>query len=223
MKPDYTRRLIGGAAALLGLWWVWSLVYPFVRGIFTEDRETSDFVFIFTIVPLMAIPGVLAVVFGVRLFSAMSDSSLKWVVGVFATFGAFWLSSRFSAGFPGLLPERLQQTAFLFMSSLVAIPAYLFVVRLLFRHITKQDKTCTSLLSRGVLILMAWQLWLLLTSIFDEYSPIKEGSTHIHEGPWDTLGFLVPIIVAYASYRIFAALLLPKAKNAAEKPTGEST
>jgi len=61
---------------------------------------------------------------------------------------------------------------------------------------------------------MAWQLYLLLSSIFHEYSPIKEGSSDIHEAPWEAVGVLVPIIVAYVSYRTFVALLLPKAQQA---------
>lgn len=218
MNPNYTRRLVGGAAALLGLWWVWSSTFPFVRELWNDDRETGLIFFFLTIVPLMAIPGVLAVIFGVRLFSSMSVSSLKWVVGLFAVFGAFWLSACLSSLFPKLLPESISITAFLFLSSLAAIPAYLFTVRKLLSHLTEQVPSFTSLISRGILALMAWQLWLLLFSVFDEHSPIKEGYTHIHEEPWDTLGILVPIIVAYGSYRIFVALLTKAHQGAAEHP-----
>ena len=222
MKQHNTRRLIGGASALLGLCWSCLALYPLAQGIFAGDRETNNLVFLFTMVPFVAIPGILAVVFGVRLFRSMDESSLKCVVGIFAFFGAFWLSSCLSANFPEFLPEGIQDTAFLFMSGLLAIPSYLFVVRFLLRYLTKQDHIYTSLLSRGVLILMAWQLWLLLSSIFDEYSPIKEGYTHIHEAPWDTLEVLVPVIVAYTSYRTFAALLPKAQQNTAEPPAAES-
>ncbi|MGJ8723721.1 MAG: hypothetical protein ACSHYB_04110 [Roseibacillus sp.] len=54
---------------------------------------------------------------------------------------------------------------------------------------------------------MAWQLWLLLSSVFDKYAPVKEGFTHIYEEPWETLGLFVPIVIAVGSYCIFSSIL----------------
>jgi hypothetical protein len=59
-------------------------------------------------------------------------------------------------------------------------------------------------------MLMAWQLWLLLSAYFHQYSPIKEGYTHVPEEPWGLLGLVVPIIVAYGSYRIVSGILNKK-------------
>lgn len=180
------------------------MVVPPVTRIWADDFESFDIVFLLTIVPLMAIPGVLAVIFGVRLFREMRESSLKWVIGAVAVFFAFFLYSRMSAVLPSIVPDGLQSSAFLLVASLIAIVAYLFVVRLLLRHFTREDRRLSSLLSRGVVILMAWQVWLLLSEIFDEFSPIKEGYTHVPEGPWGILGVVAPIAVAYGLYRIFA-------------------
>jgi hypothetical protein len=70
--------------------------------------------------------------------------------------------------------NRRHISVLLFDSSVVSISAYLFVVRFLLRRFTHEDRKLSSLRSRGVFILMAWQLWLLLSKIFDEYSPTKE-------------------------------------------------
>lgn len=207
MKPDLIRRILGGLAALLGAWWTWSAVVPPLTRIWAEGFEAFDILFLLTMVPLMAIPGILAVVFGVRLFREMRVSSVKWVIGVFAVFFAFFVSLRASEAVPSFLPVGLQSSSFLFAASLIAIGAYLFVVRILLRHFTQKDHQMRSLLSRGVLILMAWQVWLLLSEVFDEYSPIKEGYTHVPEEPWGILGLVVPIAVAYGLYRIFAQRL----------------
>ena len=173
----------------------------------------------------MAIPGILAVVFGVRLFREMRESFLKWIIGVFAAFFAFFLSSRTSEAFPSILPDGLQRSVFLFVASLIAVFAYLFVVRLSLRHFTQENHRMSSLLSRGVIILMALQVWHLLFGIFDEYSPIKEGYTHIHEEPWGILGLVVPIGVSYGLYRAIASKLPKAQQDAAEQPAtaGEST
>ena len=58
------------------------------------------------------------------------------------------------------------------------------------------------LFSKGFLILMAWQFWLLLIGFFEEYSPRDENYTSIAKEPWDTIGFIISIIVPYVTYRI---------------------
>ncbi len=215
MKPEHTRRLIGGVSALLGIWWTLPLIVSQISWIWSCGFETWDIVFLLTIFPLMVSPGALAIVFGVRLFLEMSESSLKWVIGVFAVLFALFLSTRMSAALPGLLPEGLQRSVFLFVASLVAIFAYLLTVRLLLRYFTQENRSLRSLLSRGVLILMAWQLWHLLSKVFEEYSPIKEGYTHVPEEPWGALGVVVPIAVAYGLYRAVAPKLSKAQKDTA--------
>jgi len=219
MNPDHTRKLLGGAAVLLGLWWTLTAVFPLIRMACSDGFETGNIVFLLTIGTMMAIPGVLAVVYGVRLFREMREASLKWVIGVSAVFFAFFLSSRLSAVFPEFLSEELRRGVFLFVASMLAIVAYLLAVRLLLRHFTQKEHSLTSLVSRGPLILLAWQLWSLLTKISDEYSPIEEGYTHIHKEPWESLGFLMPVIVAYGLYRILASRLT-KAQQAAPSNGG---
>lgn len=209
MKPTYIRRAIGGTSVLLGLWWLWMVIYPVLRGLWIGGSRT-DYLFSLTIVPMMLIPGILATVFGVRLFRSMSVSSLKWVVGVLVTFGVFWLSSSFSRIFPDLLPERIASSAFLFAGSLIALPAYFAALWYILPCLAADRPKLSSLVGRGVLILMAWQLWLLLSAILDEYTPIEEGYKHVPKEPWGTVGVLVPIIVAYGTYRLAAARLLTK-------------
>ena len=207
MKPEHTRRLIGLLAALVGAWSTWAVLVLPVKGIWSEDLKASKIVFLLTIVPLMATPGILALVFGLRLFREMRESSLKWVIGVFAVFTAFYLSAQASKLLPPLLPEELQRSACLFVASLIAMVAYLFSVRRLLRHLTDEDHSLRSLVSRGVSMLMAFQVCLLLSKAFEEYSPIKEGYTHVPEEPWGILRLLVPIAVAYGLFRVVAPKL----------------
>jgi hypothetical protein len=201
MKPDHTRKLIGGLAALLGACWTLAVIVPMIAGLWADSFEAFDVVFLLTIVPLMAVPGVLAVVFGSRLFLEMRNSSLKWVLGVFAVYFAFFLSSRTSDLLPLFFPEDLQHSVVLFVASLVALVAYLQIVRWLLRHLTHENHSLRSLLSRGVLVLMALQIWLLLSDVFEEYSPIEEGYTHVPKEPWGILSLIVPVVVAYCFYR----------------------
>ncbi len=170
----------------------------------SEGIDHTGVIFVMTILPLMAIPGMLASFYGIRLFREFTESSLKWVIGAFAIFLAFFLSARVSLMMPLLISERLQSSIVLFITSLISIIAYLFVIRYLLKRFSDKERNLSSLLSRGILILMAWQLWLLLSQVFDEYSPIKKGYTPIREQPWDILGLVVPIVVAYGAYCLVA-------------------
>lgn len=178
------------------------------------EFEKGDLVFLGPVVPLLTVPGILAVVFGVRLFREMRESHLKWAIGPFAVLSAFFISSQLSAVLPNILPERWQKSALLFASSIFSMMAYLFLVRWLLRHLTQENRSLRSLMGRGGLMLIAWQLWVLLSHIFEEYSPIEEGYTHVPEAPWDLLGLVVPFVVAYGLYRVFAHKIIDAPQDA---------
>ena len=65
---------------------------------------------------------------------------------------------------------------------------------------------------RGISLLMAWQVWMISSQIFREYSPIQEGYTHVPEEPWGILGLVIPIFLAWIFYRLVARLA-PKAQQ----------
>jgi hypothetical protein len=208
MKPEHTRKLLGGFAALAGVCWILGVAVPPITRIISDGSDASSIPFPLMMVPLMAIPGVLAVVFGVRLFQEMQESSLKWVVGVFSVFFAFFLSSSAEDAFPPVLPGRVEHSAYLLAASLIAVFAYLAVLRLLVRYFTGEDRRFSSFLGRGALALMAWQVWILLSGIFAEYSPSRGGSAQISGELWSVLSLVVPIAVPFGLYRFFAWRLI---------------
>lgn len=224
MNPNYTRRLVGAAAALFGFWWIWFWTLPVVHELWIADNKAGDIFFFLPFHLSMAIPGVLALIFGIRLFITMSVSSLKWIVGLFAVFGTTLFTSQLLVMFPELLPELVSGPFFLFLSSLIAMPVYLLVTKKLIRHLTEQDPSYLSLIGQGYLVLMAWLLWLLLSSVFQDYSPFREEYSNLPVFPWAILELFVPIVVAYGLYRIFAALLAKAQEGSAEQPAtaGES-
>lgn len=207
MKPELTRKAIGGLAVLAGVWWLCSAVYPLARRLSLNGVDGFDVGFLLVPLLLMPIPGLLLVVSGANLFRKMSPSSLKWIVGVFCVFIAFYLARYLAAAFPVLLPVRLRESTLLFISNFFAIPAYILVVRWLLRHLTNEAPPCHALLSRWVLMVMAWQLMLGMTETFREFSPTKEGYPNVPQEPWGILGLVVPIVIAYGAYRIVAAKL----------------
>jgi NO-binding membrane sensor protein with MHYT domain len=68
MKPELTRRIMGGVAAGSGLWWTCFVGFRLLIGNWPEDVEIYEVLFLSGLTLLMAIPGVIAWIFGVRLF-----------------------------------------------------------------------------------------------------------------------------------------------------------
>ena len=217
MNPIYTRKIISGASIIFGLWWLWTTTYPACQRLWNGEREIDDYLFILIFIPIISIPGILTTVFGIRLFRETSITSLKWIITTFAILGALYLSSIFLTIFPDLLPEQVALNAFLFVASLIMALAYLAILRFIIPYLGVDRPNPSSLIGKGFLILMAWQLWMLLSSIFREYSPISatlREHSPIEEGNidsfilWVFLSFLVPILVSYWAYRFVAARLL---------------
>ena len=205
MNPIHLRKIIGGLSVLFGLIWLGFTLIPFVGSLF-DEKDLIDYLLLLVMVPLMVIPGLLAIIYGTRLYRIMNVQTLKQVVGLFAVIGAFVISSKLSSVFPEILQAEVQSLAFFFIGAAVAIPLYMICIWFVLPHLSAERPKFCSLLERSAIILMALLLWLLLSSIFDEYAPIKEGYTHIHEEPWGILGLLIPVIVAYGAYRLFAKI-----------------
>jgi hypothetical protein len=208
MKPDQIRKLLGGFSFLAGGLWIWELVAPFLRDFSTSGLEAVDIGFLLTALPLMILPGAFAIWCGARLFKEMSDSSLKGVVGSLSVLGMFLLSGLLYTLFGGSLPESIENTVFVLIGAAVVFPVYLRVTGWFLHHFAGVERSHAELISRGVLILVAFEVWLLLAQLFDEFLRGREGDEYLIEQPWDFIALVGPIIVAYGLYRALVARLL---------------
>jgi hypothetical protein len=159
------------------------------------------------IAAFLAVPGALAISFGITLYRKKSATALRWIVGLLAVFGAVWTSARLSLLFPDLLPERLESSLFMLFGTLVVLPAYAVVVQGLFPVIEAQKPRVVDLFGHGIIAMLAWQLWFVGFGLFEQYAPIQKGYTHVYEEPWGFLGVLIPIVVAYGFYRVAGSYL----------------
>ncbi|MEO5713314.1 MAG: hypothetical protein ABIT37_07480 [Luteolibacter sp.] len=196
---------------MLGLlWFGGAVIVPAIKAISGEKPDISP-IFLVIILPLMATPGILLIYFGASLFRRMSEESLKRVIGTIAAVGAISIFSRLSLAFPGLVPKRTAPALGLFLGTCVIVPLYLLVMRSLLPVLGAERKGVRELLSRGVLILMAWELGNLLLSITFECFP--------PDISYSFPGLLISIIVPYICYRIAAARLLPAKETQGKWPT----
>ena len=209
MNPTHVRRAIGGTSAFLGLCWLCMVIWIALRSLWGGQRNVGNYLFGLTLVPIMAIPAVVAIQYGIHLFQKASVSSLKWTMGLPAAFAALVIFFMHSDAFPRLLPKQLAGTAFLLLGSLLVMPAYFAALRFTLPYIGIDRPKPFSLIGRGPLALIAWEVWLLLSDIFRVYSPVDESHKDLPEEPgWLFLALIVPIVVAYGGYRLAAYLML---------------
>ena len=199
--------VISTVSIIFGLWWLWTTTYPACQRLRNGEREIDDYLFILIFIPIISIPGILTTVFGIRLFREMSITSLKWIITTFAILGALYLSSIFLTIFPDLLPERVALNAFLFVASLIMTLAYLATLWFIIPYLGIDRSNFSSLIGKGVLILMVWLLWMLISRVLDVYSPIEESNIYSF-ALWRILGVLVLIIIVYGACRLAEAQLL---------------
>ena len=167
----------------LGLWWLWVVLPSPIHQLVVGKRELSDWIFVCAILPMMAIPGALALVFGFKLWRTVSLVFLKRVIAVFACFGAIWIWSKLSSSFGEFLPRQIKNGIFVLIAIFVGVPAYLAVVARLSRKLGLGNPKAADLLGRGILTLAALQLWLLLSALFQEYSPREVEYTSVPKEP----------------------------------------
>jgi len=65
----------------------------------------------------------------------------------------------------------------------------------------------TGLISKVAIAVLPFQLWMVLPEFFREYSPMKEGYSHVPDFPWVIMGLLIPILVAGIFHSIASSKL----------------
>jgi hypothetical protein len=217
MKAIQLSRSIGGLSTVLGLCWLWGGLVSPVQRFIAGGWESLDFIFLFAVIPFMATPGVLLTVFGIKLYRSMSLASLKWIMGVFAFCGALWISSGLSSLCGDLISKRVQTGIFFLVGIFVVVPIYLFAVGHLSRMLGLGKPKVGNLLGRGVLALIAWQLWTVLSDVILEYCPKEGGYASVPDGSWSLIALFMPILISWVSYRVVVARWLsPRAGSCPE-------
>ena len=221
-RNEYFRKLISGTIAAFGVYWVWICFFPAVQELFSSEEFLMNLFFLLTIVPLMALPGILAIIFGLRLFHEYTILTLKWLVGVFYGYFAFHLSARMDYFLDDSPSHTIISNTAKICFSVLAVVLYVISTRLLARKISGEIIPYPFLLSRGIFTLIAWIIWLNLSEAIREVAPNIEGAQYLNTEPWDSITVIIPIIVAYLFFKI-AVSKLEKAQQTAGKKVPRPT
>ena len=196
--PGVLAKGIGGLTVVLGGVWVVGALWPLVR-VVSGAKELENGWFMFLMVPLLAIPGALAVIAGYLFLREVNLPNLKAVVGLFAALGGLVVYSRLAEHFHehGLWHERIDVSAFFLIGIVIGVLIYLLGMRWLVPAMGMKWAGCRSVLNKGVFLLMAWQLWQVSAGTIGVLFQNRESLV------WgDLLQLLVPLISAVVFYKL---------------------
>jgi hypothetical protein len=196
-------HILAAIAIAVGCWWSFMVLLQPLKRIWTEGFSDALPWFGLFIIPMMIIPGAMALFSGIGLLKEVTKEGIKGSVGALSIFGVFW-SAVYVEKF--LLPENSNMLSLLIALAIV-IPLYVYISKRLYNSEQLEVSGRDEFIGKGILTLVAWMIWLSLSEFVREYAPVKEGYTHIKEEPWDTLGFIAPIIIAWAFYKIASKAL----------------
>jgi hypothetical protein len=200
MKLPRLSRVLGVAAMLCGAWWLWAVaIEPFTSGRVTK---AEDFLFALAIIPMMAVPGVSAGLFGYQVTRSSEPRYIKRVLGTFAAFAVLLISGSVNGLVKWPRAEELKDGCFVLLSTLIVILIYLKTAAWVLRREGTPVESVTALISKTIVGIVAFEFYWVMRSGAEAFTPVKSGYKYVHEEPWGMIGMLAPIFVAWLSYKI---------------------
>jgi hypothetical protein len=203
MKRSKTSTALALVAIGYGSWWTYAALIRPVFRFLTEEKDASDYIWVLVFPPIMSIPGLMALFFGIALIRKPDKGNIKGTAGALAILGAIWLAASSRA----LSPESIEGSLPFLTASLLAIPAYAFVSKYVMTRESLTPEPRGEFIGKGIILLVALQIWSVGSDAIDAYAPVKEGYSHIKEEPWDTLAIIGPILIAWLFYSISVRIL----------------
>ena len=199
-------HILGIFAIFAGCWWFYifrlrSLSQIFTIGFFTHDLL---FLFFFTI---MMFPGIMTLYNGIGLLREVTKRRIKGSTGSLCIIAAFLTLSYidrllFSDSF-----GKEFAILYILAATIVIIPFYILISRKIILSEKMEIKGKREFVGKGILTLVAWEIWLALSELVRAFAPVKEGEKYIKEAPWNILGIIGPILIAWVFYRIASSVL----------------
>jgi len=196
MKKTITRRVIAVGSILFGL--VWCVICGVhVVGLLSGGEIGWEY-----ILPVVsASPGVLYLVCGIRFLKDFQEGSMRVIVGFTLLLIVLTGIEYFNGGSTEVLSERARRSVLLFCGGVLAVVLHVRVVRFLICYFTGEKRTLKSLVSRGVRLLLAIQLFSALSALMDPYEKGYLDQETASRSSDLVIWFLsVPLIVAVLAY-----------------------
>ena len=198
MKKISLNTVFGIMAMLFGFWRIFEChIFPF------------DNIFSFIAALIMAIPEIFVIYYSFRLLKEKTKKNIKGTVGSIIVIGALFFSLFIQNFFSEL--ERTGNYLSLFIATLIAIPIYVIISKIL---MIKEGLSPIKgeFVGRGIVTIIALQIWIISSQMVDHFAPVEKGYTHIKEEPWESVGTFGSIFIAWVFYKV-AMLFIKKSQK----------
>ncbi len=198
MKPEQKRKSLAILAMMFGVYWLWV-----GRGFLAMEPLEGDFlpwsaavIFMVTAyLAIFAIVGVTAVFSGIELFRKPSAAAAKRIIILVAIFTGLFVAGLLMEWKRTLSDDSIASSAMVFVTALFAVTTYPVIARRVLMQLGIEfTEKSTPRVGRGGLIVLAWTLWLLLSSVAEVTLSSVRGITSL-------LALFVPIAISYGAYR----------------------
>ena len=150
---------------------------------------------------LTALPGVLGVYFGIRVSQMAHLRNVKGAVGCLAICATIYFAARMEGFLVIWLDEYVANALSFLLTTLMIIAVYVLLVSFVLRQEGASSMGWKNLIGPGLTLIVSLQIWVLAYKVFDVASP-KNDDSNPHLEIWEWLSFLIPILLAWAFYRI---------------------
>jgi len=210
MQMDRMRKWVAVAAVVAGIAWIGRMLPPLFCPPESGHREFFDWFFVCAIGPLMAIPGLGAIVWGVRFFRRRDFAALKGLVGLASVIGMFALYGYVPMAWAGTMPSSVVSGIGGLAVACAATLVYLVLAKWLLPLFGEEKRRLREYLSRPIFGVLAFLLWQLLSALAFAYQP----AAWRNEVAWMLTVIFGPTTLVWGGYRVVVARLLPaKAKD----------
>lgn len=212
MVHIHTRTILALAIILFGLFSVWETIALVYSSSWRDLMPISSFyMFSHTISSIvLLIPGIFCLYFGLKSLREPKRQNIQtaaaWlIVGIALPVSSFVLEQ--------FQPEFSAMIALSVTLSLILLALILFY-RLNSMIVVSRGGIRTGgyrdALGKPIVLLLAADIWLVVTDLFALFSPKAEGFKHVPDDSWAIAGFVVPTVLALGLYRFAARSLCNK-------------
>ncbi|MBT5708023.1 hypothetical protein OAH36_03830 [Verrucomicrobia bacterium] len=175
-----------------------SILWSIVSSGFRERNEGPILVGVIVGMAFLIVPLALGLYFGCRLLVHTTKENIKGCVGVFSFFCVVLLMSLMKL----VLPPEIVKIISLLVATILVLPIYVFFSKYLIQKDLDEAVDEGKFIGKGILLLIAWQIWHVLYQVIDLYAPTKMGRFGIKEEPWDNVQSIGPLVIACLFYLI---------------------
>ncbi len=208
MKKITIHSTIGLIAVAIGAWWIFSTLLQPLYNFACGEKEPFEYIFAFTMFPLMALPGIFMAYFGLKLSKDNSGKNIKMIVGTLSVVSVFLFSAYARNAFE---ESRTADNILMLIATLVIIPVYVFISKYWMKKAGLQPVK-GEFVGKGIILILAWEIWFVCSSVHMEFL-MADGLPHDQEMLLGAIAFVGTILIPVIFYKLAVRAIKEKPHN----------